>query len=211
MLTFSVAIALSASIVRAVSTLTESRFKSTYFTRNRKMPFEKLLKYLLSMHKTSTQSALHNFFESKGITMSQQALSKARSKLDHTPFLKLFTAIRGAFYEKERLDHLRKYHGKFILAIDGSSTELPNLPLLREKFGGTGAKASSPTARMSIAYDVLNDFIMDAAFSPLTVSERTHAENHLKTIENFIDLKKTIFIMDRCYASEELITLGFCQ
>lgn len=207
MLTFAVAVALSANIVRAASTLTESRFKSTYFTRNRKMPFEKLLKYLLSMHKTSTQSALNNFFESKGITMSQQALSKARSKFDHTPFLKLFTAIRDAFYEKERLDHLRKYHGKFILAIDGSSTELPNLPLLREKFGGTGAKASSPTARMSIAYDVLNDFIMDAAFSPLTVSERTHAENHLKTIENFIDLNKTIFIMDRGYASEELITL----
>lgn len=171
------------------------------------MPFEKLLKYLLSMHKTSTQSALHNFFESKGITMSQQALSKARSKFDHTPFLKLFTAIRDAFYEKERLDHLRKYHGKFILAIDGSATSLPNLPSLREKFGGTGAKASSPTARMSIAYDVLNDFIMDAAFSPLTVSERTHAENHLEAIENLIDLKKAIFIMDRGYASEEIITL----
>lgn len=207
MLTFAVAVALSASIVRAASILTESRFKSNYFTRNRKMPFEKLLKYLLSMHKTSTQSALHNFFESKGITMSQQALSKARIKFDHTPFLKLFKAIRDAFYEKKRLDHLRKYHGKFILAIDGSLTELPNLPSLREKFGGTGAKASSPTARMSIAYDVMNDFIMDAAFSPLTVSERTHAENHLEAIEKFIDLKKAIFIMDRGYASEELITL----
>ena len=60
MLTFAVAVALSANIVRAASTLTESRFKSTYFTRNRKMPFEKLLKYLLSMHKTSTQSDFVN-------------------------------------------------------------------------------------------------------------------------------------------------------
>lgn len=206
MLTFAVAIAISASIVRAASTLTESRFKPTYFTRNRKMPFEKLLKYLLSMHKTSTQSAIHNFFESKGITMSQQALSKARSKFDHTPFLKLFKAIRNAFYDHSRLNHLRKYHGKFVLAIDGSETSLPNLPALREKFGGTGAKASSPTGRMSIAYDVLNDFIMDAAFSPLTDSERTHAENHLTILENLIDLKQALFIMDRGYASEELIT-----
>lgn len=211
MLSFAVAIALSASVVRAVSTLTESRFKPTYFTRNRKMPFEKLLKYLLSMHKTSRQSALHNFFESKGITMSQQALSKARSKFDHTPFLKLFKTIRDAFYEKSHLDHLRKYHGKLVLAIDGSETSLPNLPVLREKFGGTGAKASSPTGRMSIAYDVLNDFIMDAALSPLTDSERTHAKNHLKTLGNLIDLKQALFIMDRGYASKELITLMHSQ
>ena len=33
--------------------------------------------------------------------MSQQALSKARSKFDHTPFLKLFIAVRDAFYGTE--------------------------------------------------------------------------------------------------------------
>ena len=60
---------------------------------------------------------------------------------------------------------------------------------------------------MSIAYDVTNDFIMDADFSPLTVSERTHAKNHLEKVGNLIDLKKAIFIMDRGYASEELIRL----
>ena len=35
--------------------------------------------------------------------MSQQALSKARSKLDHSPFVKLFTVIRDAFYAEEHL------------------------------------------------------------------------------------------------------------
>ncbi len=207
MLSLAFAVAISATIARAASTLSESRFKPEYFTRKRKMPFESLLKYLLSMHKSSSQSALHNFFERKGITMSQQALSKARSKFNHTPFLKLFTAIRDAFYDKQYLDSLRRYHGKFIIAIDGSETCLPNLPSLREKFGGTGAKASSPTARMSIAYDVLNDFIMDAAFTPLTVSERTHAKNHIETVGKIIDLKNAVFIMDRGYASEELIRL----
>ena len=110
--------------------------------------------------------------------MSQQALSKARSKFDHSPFLKLFNGVRDAFYGAEYLPTLRKFHDKFLVAIDGSETPLPNLPALLEKFGGTGAKASSPTARMSIAYDVLNDFIIDAAFSPLTVSERDHAKDH---------------------------------
>lgn len=201
------AVVISSSITRAVGTLNESRLKSSYFTRKRKMSFESLLKFLLSMHKTSSQSALHKFFESKGITMSQQALSKARSKFNHTPFLKLFAGVRDAFYGKEYLDSLRKFKGKFLFAIDGSETPLPNLPTLLEKFGGTGSKASSPTARMSIAYDVLNDFIIDAAFAPLSVSERSHAQNHIEIVENLINLKDAIFIMDRGYASEELIKL----
>ena len=101
MLSFAMAVAISASIMRAVSTLNESRLKPQYFTRKRKLPFYALLKFLLSMHKTSTQSALGKFLERKGITMSQQALSKARSKFDHTPFLKLFDGIRNAFYSSE--------------------------------------------------------------------------------------------------------------
>ena len=180
MLSLVIAVAISASIVRAVSTLNESRFKPQYFTRKRILPFEDLLRYLLSMHKTSNQSALNKFLERRDITMSQQALSKARSKFDYSPFLKLFNGVRNAFYSAEYLPTLRKFHDKFLVAIDGSDTPLPNLPALLEKFGGTGAKASSPTARMSIAYDVLNDFIIDAAFSPLTVSERDHAKNHIR-------------------------------
>lgn len=165
MLSLAVAVAISASIMRAASTLNESRFEPEYFTRNRKMPFERLLKFLLSMYKTSTQSALNKFFESKGVTMSQQALSKARNKFDHSPFEKLFIAIKDAFYGKEYLDSLDKLYDKYIIAIDGSVTPLPNLPTLLEKFGGTGTKASSASARMSIAYDVMNDFSMDRGYA----------------------------------------------
>ena len=207
MLSFAMAVAISASIMRAVSTLNESRLKPQYFTRKRKLPFYALLKFLLSMHKTSTQSALGKFLERKGITMSQQALSKARSKFDHTPFLKLFNGIRNAFYRSEYIDKLHKFNGKFLIAIDGSDTALPNLPSLLKKFGGTGSKASSPTARTSIAYDILNDFIMEANFSPLIVSERDHAKNHIEQVGKIIDWKDSVFIMDRGYASQELIEL----
>ena len=207
MLSFAMAVAISASIMRAVSTLNESRLKPQYFTRKRKLPFYALLKFLLSMHKTSTQSALGKFLERKGITMSQQALSKARSKFDHTPFLKLFNGIRNAFYSSEYIDKLHKFNGKFLIAIDGSDTALPNLPSLLKKFGGTGSKASSPTARMSIAYDILNDFIMEANFSPLIVSERDHVKNHIEQVGKIIDWKDSVFIMDRGYASQELIEL----
>lgn len=60
---------------------------------------------------------------------------------------------------------------------------------------------------MSIAYDVLNDFIIDAAFTPLNISERTHAQNHIESVGKIIDLENSIFIMDRGYASKELIEI----
>ena len=60
---------------------------------------------------------------------------------------------------------------------------------------------------MRIAYDVLNDFIIDAAFSPINVSEHNHAKDHIVNVGKIIDLKDTVFIMDRDYPSQELIEL----
>ena len=102
------AIEITREIIYADSTLEESRFRPEYFTRNRLMPFYKLLRFLLSMYKTSSQTALNQFFEKEEVTMSQQALSKARNKFDHSPFVKLYTAIQDAFYTEEHLASLRR-------------------------------------------------------------------------------------------------------
>ena len=206
-ITLLMSIAISQTILNDFETLNESRFKPEYFTRSRKMPFNKLLHFLLSMYKTSTQAALNCFLRKDDITMSQQALSKARNKFDHSPFWKLFIGIRDAFYAPAYLPTLSKLHNKFVIAIDGSTAELPNMPELHKKYGGTGAKASSPTARMSIAYDVLNDFIMSADFTELSTGERELALIHIDEISRYLNLKDCMFIMDRGYASEELIRI----
>ena len=199
-------IAISRAVLEKPSTLIESRFSPRYFTRIRKMPFPKLLKYLLSMFKTSTQAALNVFFEEENIIMSQQALSKARSKFDHTPFLKLFIAVRDALYCESNRAYLTLFDEKYYLvAIDGSELALPNVPKLLDSYGGTGSKASSPTARISMAYDVLNDYVIDASITPLSVDERTHAFNHIEAVENIINPAQILYLFDRGYPSEELI------
>ena len=70
----------------------ESRTEARHFTRSRKMPFERLLEYLLHGSKGATQSVLNKFFQclEEGVHMTQQALSKARTHFDHSPFLKAF-------------------------------------------------------------------------------------------------------------------------
>ena len=81
-------------------TLDDSRFEPTYFTRNRKMPFLKLLRFMLSGRKAATQAALDEFFKllGEGTHMSQQAYSKARNHFDHTPFSKAFYHTRDLDY-----------------------------------------------------------------------------------------------------------------
>ena len=55
-------------------TLEEFRLKPQFFTRNRELPFPRVLKYLISFRKGTTQNALDDFFATEGIkkSVSQQ-------------------------------------------------------------------------------------------------------------------------------------------
>ncbi len=46
--------------------------------------------------------------------MSQQGLSKARNKFDHTPFLRIFQGVCDAFYSREFLDNSARCDGNLL-------------------------------------------------------------------------------------------------
>ena len=196
--------ALVMKVFTDIKTLEESRKSPRDFTRKRKMPFERLLLFLLCGCKGATQAVLNEFFLRRGedIHMTQQALSKARSHFDHTPFMKAFYVTVQAEYNKEQDVELPRRSGYKFIAIDGSVTALPNLPELAFQFGSVNG---SPSARTSIALDVLNDRILDAQFVPLSVDERTCAVEHIRKLEGMIAMEDTVFVMDRGYPSKELI------
>ena len=104
MVSLAVVVAISASIMRAVSTLNENRFEPKYFTRNHKMPFEELLKFLLSMYKTSSQSALNKFFESKGITISVIHIARSKAERQDLTFV---------VDNQMQLETIKPFHGTF--------------------------------------------------------------------------------------------------
>ena len=193
-----------AAIFSDTHTLEEARTSPKYFTRRRKMPFARLLQYLLCGCKGATQAVLNKFFQRGGDTihMTQQALSKARSHFDHSPFMKAFYATVHAEYNLERDSVLPRRYGYKFIAIDGSVTALPNLPDLALAFGSVNG---SPSARMSIACDVLHDRIVEAMFVPMWVDERTCATDHIQKLESRIVMKDTVFILDRGYPSKDLI------
>ena len=185
-------------------TMEEARTEGRHFTRSRKMPFARLLEYLLHGSKGATQSVLNEFFQGleEGIHMTQQALSKARNHFDHSPFLKAFYEVVNAEYNLANDPNLPRRYGYKFLAVDGSVIPLPNLPELKQLFGDV---KGSPSARADIALDVLNDRIVEAEFGPLSGDERSMAKEHIRKLKGRIRMEDTVFLFDRGYPSKELI------
>jgi hypothetical protein len=183
-----------------------SKKRAADFTRERKMPFGHMICFMMNMLKQSTQTGLDRYFDLIGredMHMSQQAFSEARQKLKWEACRELMDASATSVY---RCDY-NTWHGYRVWAIDGSKMQLPSDAELRTVFGKAGRAdgGSGVTAQASCLYDVLNDIIGDAHLEPITTDERTLCLRHLKHLCGMESFKKELVIMDRGYASAELI------
>lgn len=193
----------SKNLINSKEFLEKTRENPVDFTRNRKMPFPKLIQFMLTRTKGSTQNALEKFFDKLGedTFMTQQAFSDARIKIKVSAFTNLFYMTAGLAYE----GHYDTYRGYRVLAIDGSKIALPDIDLLGRLYGTMGSDSSSPTAQASICYDVLNKVIVDALIEPLATDERTLALSHINNLGKSNRFDKELVIADRGYPSFELI------
>jgi hypothetical protein len=185
-----------------------SKKRTQDFTRNRKMGFKRLIYFLLSMIKESSQNALERYFAKNGedIFMTQQAFSLARQKIKWEAFRELFDVTVNAHYE-HYADETKRWNGLRIHAVDGSIMLLPNDEMLRKYFGTSGFGNKSPAARGSLLYDMLNDVVVDARLEPTGTGERALAEMHINQLaglESFEEWKELV-LFDRGYPSFELI------
>ena len=186
----------------------KSKKRPQDFSRERKMGFKKLIYFLLSMVKESSQNALERFFDKigEGIYMSQQAFSLARQKIKWEAFLELFVLTVNTYYMLYK-EKLKYWKGFRLHAIDGIKYSLPNDPQLSEYFGTSGAGNISPTAQGSALYDILNNIVVDAQIEPMTTDERTLARKHIRNLvklESYEEWRELI-LFDRGYSSFALI------
>lgn len=206
MLSLSDILRITGDIIFAQLTLQTARLRPEFFTRKRNMSFPEILLFILKGFNTNTHTALRRFFRDdlkEERSMSQQALSKARSHFDHSPFEKVFRNSVNMRYCGEH--DITLVHGYQLLAADGSAVALPDVPALLDAFGGLGRNADSPTAKASVLYDVQNDFILDAALDKAGSSERELAVQHLELLSGICPENKKLIIFDRGYPSAELI------
>jgi len=200
----------TAQVVREVAispkTLEEARFDPAFFTRERTMPFRDLILFLLNPAKECLQIRLNNYFkiiEKRETRMTQQALSKARSHFDHSPFEKMMRELVKKEYGGGYA--LSRWNGYQVFGIDGSGAVLPNTPQLREEFGVSGVDGTCASAGMSILYDIMHDWIVDASIGAFPQDERKSARAHIDFLQTELaHLEKKLILLDRGYTSMDL-------
>ena len=185
--------------------LSEHRQSEKDFTRKRSLTFPRLITFMLTMVNGSIQSELSRFFQVLDDSpiainsVTTAAFCKARKKFSHTAFKALNTCLNETFYKSSQA---KKWKGHRLLAVDGSVTQLPNIPELLKHFGKARSHSKRPAVRLSQLYDVLNKLSIDVQIDPHSVGERTQAVNHLKWAQ-----KNDLILYDRGYPSVWLFIL----
>jgi hypothetical protein len=156
---------------------------------------------LLSFTRTGVKIELDRFFKflchnkESIISYSPSAFSQARNKLHEDAFIYIKNKHLDYFQKKATLKaYWRNYR---VVAIDGSSLNLPKDPALIKYFGITKNqnKEISTGAKISVAYDVCNNLILDALIDKVDASEQSLAIEHMHKLNAQTDL----LVFDRGY------------
>lgn len=180
------------------------------FTRNRKMPFEDLTKFILAKKGKTTTMELNNYFkeiEKRENTVSKQAFSKQRQNLNPEVFVELNKDYVRRIYEQAEI---KKYKGYLVTAIDGSSIEIPNTKELQEEYDcqSTGQSIHRTIARAvaSGIYDVENNIMINTVLGKRSDGERLLAKHNLNAMLDILGNETNIItIFDRGYISIDLL------
>lgn len=157
------------------------------------------------------QNELDNFFQvifNKRVPfhkVSDSAFCQARAKLKSSAFVELNKIQVDYFY-----DHFETstWLGFRLLAIDGSTVELPSSPEIRKYFGVhtvNDQKKEMSLGRFSQCFDLLNHMTIDAEiglYKGKNSGEQEHAIKHIDRMK-----KGDLVLMDRNYPCFYLFSL----
>lgn len=179
------------------SYMEEYRTSEKAFTRKRKLTFVSLVLLQLNMLKRSLQKELVHFFDliKSPVHITKSAFSQSRKQLKPEAFLDLNDTLVNGFYEE--YDY-QTWYGHRLLAIDGSTLNLPNSDEIIEYFGIQKNQTDIPLAmaRISSCYDLLNEIIVEPAIAPYKMSEYELAVQHLEKLG-----REDLVVFDRGYGA----------
>jgi hypothetical protein len=145
---------------------TRERFRTcpTAWTRHRLLPFDLVVCMILRAHKLAIQNGLNKlfaYFGNEAAAPTPSAYCKARKKLDPKLFQHLIAQVAGQFYAFWGEDNdVRLWHGRRLLAVDGSRLHVPDTPETRAHYSVQENQYPQGTcvqAAVSVCYDVLNE------------------------------------------------------
>lgn len=169
------------------------------FTKERKLPLDRLVYLIISLLKKSLSVELEDFFKinyQQSKSASKAALSKQRQKLDYSFFVLWNSLLVQCFY-KYYEKNVKRWKGFRLMAMDGSTAYLINKPELSNYFGTQDNQSVSVTmGRIMTVYDVLNEISVFSAMYPITFSEPAIAYQWIPHLN-----KDALTIYDRGFPS----------
>ena len=195
-------------ILTSTAFLERNRQSKSDFTRQRALPFVTVVLFLLNFVKRSLQDELDTFFsqlQGRRIptrTVTKSAFTQARQKLKYQAFCELTQAKTQYFYD--HIDY-QTWHGFRLLAVDGSTVQLPNVTAIADHFGQWHPAQGDPcpVGRLSQMYDPLNQITCHALIAPKAQGERELASQHIQAVLKPNDLT----LLDRGYPAFWLFVL----
>lgn len=144
------------------------------FTRTRKLPLERLVGIIINMPKRSLSVEIREFFNhlNEGDKSTKSAFSLQRSKLKPLFFKAWNKWLVDNFYQYYG-DHVKRWRGFILQAIDGSTAYLLRKSELIEHFGvRNNQHGFTPMGRIMQIHDVLNDITVRGDIYPVKMSEQ---------------------------------------
>ncbi|MGN0194633.1 MAG: IS4 family transposase [Pseudoramibacter sp.] len=163
------------------------------FTRNRKIPFTDLIRFLLAAGGNSLNKELYDYFKPAHLLVSASALVQQRNKLRPE-------ALDYLFHQFNHLcDHSKMYRGYHLLAVDGTAVSYPGNAAQNTFMPKHGVNQYHVNA----LYDLLNKTYVDAVIQPQPKFNEAKAAWQMMTRQNV--LHHAILIADRGYGGVNLI------
>jgi hypothetical protein len=189
------------NIIHSESFIARHRKSPTDFIRKRKLPFHLLICILLNHVKGSYQDELDQFFKALNAwdvakrVVSKVAFAAARMKLKFQAFIELNEHLISSF---EKFHAPKTWCGYRLIAIDGSTLQLPKIDPISKHFGVWNVTNGDPRpmARISQLFDVLNKLSIKAVIDPKSVDEREQAVNLFLALMPY-----DLVLLDRGYPS----------
>lgn len=186
------------------------QLKKQAFTRNRKLNFEDLMKYIICRKGLTTTMEIDNYYKNigkKDDAVTKQAFCKQRLNLNPEVFVYLNKRHVRRIYDDP---NYKLHKGYIITAIDGTVLEIPNTEELRQTYGYLNPNKDDvrkmARARASGIYDIENNIMIDAIIEKYRTSERVLAGSNIcNALETLGDDRKIITIFDRGYFSTEML------
>lgn len=194
------------SVINDMSQHTELYAKNPEkdFTRNRKLDFATLTRFILSMQGGSLNREMYKYFQSDDIA-SVSAFVQQRDKLSPNAFKVLFDRFNAVCNDNKLLNN--KYR---LLAVDGSDL---NIALNKESDSYIKPQATKNNGELrkgynqlhlNALYDILNKVYVDAIIQPRPKMNERQALIDMITATTYNE--PTIIVADRGYPSANLLT-----